>query len=288
VFFNNLLVGARGSLVMKRRSVLKKQLIEKEKKRRLEGFLRVFRTVGSWVLKGSLLMVALLGISLLLISLYGYLLKSPYIKLGEVVITGADEQLKSQLVEMAKLDFEASLLAINLKEVKDALEKHPWIRSVDLEKHFPHTLMIRVEKEDPKAIVAMDRLYYVNSSSEVFKALDPGDETDFPVITGVTGKEEDKQKLLCMALQVLKALENQKEPWSAKNLSEVHVRKDGDAILYFSHFPGGVKIRGSDLAARVDDLKKVVEHLNGVGRIHMVRTIDLNYNEGAAVSFKKG
>lgn len=274
--------------MVKRQSVLKKQLVAKGKKKRFEDFLRIFRTMGSWVLKGSLLVVALLGISFLFVSLYGYLLKSPYIKLEEVVITGVDEKLKSQLMEMAQLDFEASLLAINLKEVKSSLEKHPWIRSVDLEKRFPHTLMIKVEKEEPKAIVAMDKLYYLNPSSKVFKALDPSDETDFPVITGVLGKEEDKQKLLSMAMEVLRALENQKEPWAVKNLSEVNVRKDGDAILYFSHFPGSVKIRGSDLAARLDDLKKVVEHLNSAGRIHMVRTINLNYNEGAAVSFKKG
>jgi cell division protein FtsQ len=273
---------------VKRRSVLKKQLVDKGKKRRFEDLLRIFRTMGSWVLKGSLLVVALLGISFLFVSLYGYLLKSPYIKLEEVVITGVDKKLKSRLMEMAQLDFDASLLAINLKEVKSSLEKHPWIRSVDLEKHFPHTLMIKVEKEEPKAIVALDKLYYLNLASKVFKAVDPGDETDFPVITGVSGKEEDKEKLLSMAMEVLRALENQKEPWSAKNLSEVHVRKDGNAILYFSHFPGSVKIRGSDLAARLDDLKKVVEHLNSVGRIHMVTTINLNYNEGAAVSFKKG
>jgi cell division protein FtsQ len=273
---------------MRRRSVLKKQIVEKEKKRRFDGFLKVFRMMGSWALRGSLLVVAVLGISFLLISLYGYLLKSPYIKLGEVVITGADEKLKSRLMEMAKLDFEASLLAVNLKEVKSALEKHPWVRSADLEKHFPHTLMIRVEKEEPKAIVAMDKLYYVNASSKVFKPLDPGDEMDLPVITGVSGKDEDRQKLLSMGIEVLKALENQKEPWSVRNVSEVHVRKDGDAILYFSHFPGSVKIRGGDLAARLDDLKKVVEHLSVAGRIHMVRTINLNYNEGAAVSFKKG
>ena len=273
---------------MKRQSVLKKQIVAKEKKRGIEDFTRIFRTMGSWVLKGSLLVVALLGISFLFVTLYGYLLKSPYIKLEEVVITGVDEKLKSQLMEMTKLDFDASLLAINLKEVKNSLEKHPWVGSVDLEKHFPHTLMIKVEKEVPKAIVAMDKLYYVNPSSKVFKALDPGDETDFPVITGVSGKEEDKRKLLSQAIDVLKALEKQKEPWSSKNLSEVHVRKDGDAILYFSHFPGSVRIRGSDLATRLDDLKKVVEHLNSAGRIHMVRTINLNYNEGAAVSFKKG
>jgi cell division protein FtsQ len=274
--------------LVKRRSVLKKQLVDKGKKRRFEDLLSILRTMGSWLFKGSLLVIALLGISFLLVSLYGYLLKSPYIKLEQVVITGADERLKSQLMEVAHLDFQASLLAINLKDVKSRLEKHPWIRSVDLEKHFPHTLMIKVEKEEPKAIVAMDKLYYLNPSSRLFKALDPGDERDFPVITGVSGKEEDKQKLLSMAMEVLRAFDHQKEPWSLKNLSEVNVRKDGDAILYFSHFPGSVKIRGSDMAARLDDLKKVVEHLNSVGRIHMVKTINLNYNEGAAVSFRKG
>jgi len=273
---------------MKRKSVLKKQDVEKGKKRGFEDFLRVFRRIGSWIFKGSFLVIALLGISFLLISLYGYLLKSPYIRLGQVVITGADEKLKSQLVEMAKLDFEASLLAINLKEVKSSLEKHPWIKSVDLEKHFPHTLMIKVEKEEPKAIVAMDKLYYLNPSSKVFKPLDPGDETDFPVVTGVSGKEEEKQRLLSVAIEILGALEKQEEPWSLKNLSEVHIRKDGDVTLYFSHFPGSVKIRGSDLAARLEELKKIVDHLNSAGRIHMVRTIDLNYDEGAAVSFKKG
>jgi cell division protein FtsQ len=277
-----------GSYLMKRKSILKKQAVEKEKKRRFGDLFKVFRRIGSWVFKGSFLVIALLGISFLFVSLYGYLLKSPFIRLGQVVITGVDEKLKYQLIEMAKLDFEASLLAINLPELKSSLEKHPWIRSVDLEKHFPHTLMIKVEKEEPKAIVAMDRLYYLSPSSKVFKALDPGDETDLPVITGVSGKEEDKQKLLSMAVEILKALEKQKEPWSAKNLSEVHIRKDGDAILYFSHFPGSVKIRGSDFAAKLDDLKKIVEHLNGAGRIHMVRTINLHYDEGAVVAFKKG
>ncbi len=273
---------------MKSKRVLKKQVVAKEKKRRVADSLKALRMISSWVFKGLFLVVALLGISFVFVSLYGYLLKSPYVRLGQVVITGVDENLKPQIMETAKFDFDASLLAIDLKELKSTLEKHPWIKSVDLEKHFPHTLMIKVEKQDPKAIVAMDKLYYVNSCAKVFKALDPGDETDLPVITGISGGEEDKQKLLSSAMEVLKVMEEQKEPWSVKSLSEVHVKKDGDVELYFSLFPGSVKIRGSDLAARLDDLKKIVEYLNSAGRIHLVRTINLNYVEGATVSFRKG
>jgi hypothetical protein len=36
------------------------------------------------------------------------------------------------------------------------------------------------------------------------------------------------------------------------------------------------------------DLKRLVEHLNSEGRIPMVRSINLNYGDAAAVSFRKG
>ena len=37
---------------------------------------------------------------------------------------------------------------------------------------------------------------------------------------------------------------------------------------------------------KIDDLKKVVEHLERTGRTQMVRGINLDYHDGAVVSFK--
>jgi cell division protein FtsQ len=272
---------------MKRKPVLKKQVVSRKKKGKFSEFLGTALRIGTWVFRGSLLLAGLVVISLLFVSLYDYLLTSPYIRLEQVVVTGVDENLKKDLLGMAKLNFDMSLLAIDLNELKQSLEQHPWVRSVNLEKHFPHTLVIRAEKEDPWAIVVMDRLYYMDRWGRIFKALDPGDETDFPVITGIPKDGEDTQKLIETAVGVLKTLEAQKDPWSVKDLSEVHVKKDGDVALYFTNLSARIKVRGSDLAQRMEDLKKVVNHLNSTGRIHMVRAVDLNYAEGAVVVFKK-
>jgi cell division protein FtsQ len=273
---------------MKRKPVLKRQVVERGQKSKLSEFLRTARRISKWVFRGSLLLVGLVTISLLFVSLYNDLLASSYIRLEHVVLTGVDENLKAKLLEMAKLNFNTSLLAIDLNEIKRNLEQDPWVRSVNLEKHFPHTLMIRAEKEDPWAIVSMDKLYYMNQRGKIFKALDPGDETDFPVITGIsTEGGEDSQKLIALAVEVLKTLDAEKDPWSRKNLSEVHVRKDGDVVLYFSHLPASIKIRGGNLAGRMEDLKKLVNYLDSCGRIQMVSSIDLNYTEGAVVVFKK-
>jgi hypothetical protein len=43
-----------------------------------------------------------------------------------------------------------------------------------------------------------------------------------------------------------------------------------------------------NLESKMEELKKVVEHLNSTGRIQTVKAIYLNYSEGAVVSFKKG
>jgi cell division protein FtsQ len=273
---------------MRRKPVLKRQVVERRQKSKLSEFLRTARRISKWVFRGSLLLVGLVTISLLFVSLYNDLLASSYIRLEHVVLTGVDENLKAKLLEMAKLNFNTSLLAIDLNEIKRNLEQDPWVRSVNLEKRFPHTLMIQAEKEDPWAIVSMGKLYYMNQRGKIFKALDPGDETDFPVITGIpTESGDDSQKIIALAVEVLKTLDAERDPWSRKNLSEVHVRKDGDVVLYFPHLPASIKIRGSDLAGRMEDLKKLVNYLDSCGRIQMVSSIDLNYTEGAVVVFKK-
>lgn len=273
---------------MRRKTILKQQHVNKKNGGRFSELWRRTRSVGSWCLKVSALLTGLAGISLAFVTLYSYLLTSPHIRLEQVEIVGVNEEMKKKLQEMAGLSFELSLLAIDVDEVQKKLEKHPWIRAVEVEKQFPHSLFIRVEKEEPRALVAADKLYYLNRYGNVFKEVGPDEAVDFPIITGVVSDELDREKQVGVSLQVLQFLESQKEPWSLKNLSEIHVRKDGEVSLYFSFLPAAVKLRTQNLDAKMEELKKVVEHLSSTGRIHTVKTIHLNYGEGAVVSFRKG
>lgn len=272
---------------MKRKAVLKKQQVKKNG----GGFSELWRRtrrVGSWGLKVSALLAVLAGISLGFVTIYSSLLSSPHIRLEQVEIVGVDEEMKKKLLNMAGLSFDLSLLAIDVDEVQKKLEKHPWIRAAEVEKQFPHSLFIRVEKEEPLALVAADKLYYLNPYGKLFKEVGPDEDVDFPIITGVVSDDLDREKQVGFSLQVLQFLESQKEPWSLKNLSEIHVKKDGEVSLYFSFLPAAVKMKPQNLGSKMEELKKVVEHLSSTGRISMVKAIHLNYGEGAVVSFKKG
>jgi len=273
---------------MRRKRILDRQAVKGKKAERLSGLRTMFHAFSAFFLKGTFLLVVIAVMSLAFLSLYGYLLTSPYLRLEEVVVTGVDEELKSELLEMARLNYEHSLLAIDLTELQERLEKHPWVRSLNLEKSFPHTLVIHAEKEEPWALALTKKLYYMNRWGRLFKEPLPDESVDFPVVTGLSEKQEEMKEQLDAALRVLRLFEAEEPPWDLGHLSELHVRKDGVVDIYVSFIPGVVRVRVSDLAERLDELKNVVDHLVSTGRIHMVRTIHLDYRDGAAVAFEKG
>ncbi len=273
---------------MKRRSVLKRQTVRKKKRGNHTTLWKAVSLVGVHFVKFSCLVVALVMISLLFVSLYEYLIQSPYIRLERVVFSGVDEDMRVELIELAGLTPDMSLLAIDLKEIRENMEKHPWIRSVKPEKRFPHTLAVRAKIEEPRAVVVLDKLYFMNRWGKIFKEIDPMGELDYPIITGVSMTRPEMKKHLMRAAHVLNILNSQKSPWSLKDLSEVHVKRNGNIALYFTSFPGVIQARGKDFGSKIDDLKKVVEHLDRTGRTQMVRGINLDYRDGAVVSFKNG
>ena len=271
----------------KTKSVLRKQTVKKKRKPKTSSKTwRATRFLFATSLKFSCLLAGLMLISLIFLYLYENLLTSPYIRLERVIVNGVDEKLKHALLKMSELKPDTSLLSVRLDELKQRMEKHPWIRSVNLEKRFPHTLVIDAEKEKPCAIVVMNRLHYMNRWGKIFRKVDKSANMDLPLVTGISTSDRDGEKQLQLAASVLRLLEAEKGPWSQSQLSEVHVEKTGHISLYFLSLPAAIELEGTQLEKKMADLKRLVKHLKKTGRIHMVERINLNFREGAVVSYK--
>jgi cell division septal protein FtsQ len=273
---------------MKKRSVLNKQSVKKRRGRKTTfAAFGVIRRVLPALLKAFAVVTVIAVISFSFLYFHHRLLTSPYIKLEHVDVKGVEGEIRDELIQMCNLDSELTLLALNLNELKQEMEKHPWVRSVKLGRRFPHTLVVQAEKEIPSALVVTDGTYYMNQWGVVFKKVNEFEEMDFPVITGVSKQESEAQEQLESVAHVIKILASQKRPWSLKDLSEIHVKKYGEISLYFGHLGAEIKTCG-DFESKMDGLKKVAKHLSKTGRIHQVTGIDLNFVDGAVVSFRKG
>ncbi len=84
---------------MKRRSVLDKQSIRRKETRKPGSglFEAVKKTFGLFI-KLGVLFSAVAVVSVIFLYLYQYLVSSPYLKLEQVSITGADRELKKELM----------------------------------------------------------------------------------------------------------------------------------------------------------------------------------------------
>ena len=270
----------------KKKPALKGQAVKRKRPKKPSRLLKLTVLLGISTLKVSLLLMGLTALSLLFLSVYQYLLTSPYISLEQVVIEGVEKDLKHELRKMSQLTTDTSLLAIRLNDVKKALEKHPWIQTVHVERRFPHTLVIQAKKEKPRAMVVTDGLHYMNRSGKIFERVDPTGDVDFPLITGISMTGEEMEKQLQLAAHILRELEGEKEAWSLEELSEIHLEKEGHASLYFRSLPAAIVLDGNQMDVKMDDLKRLVQHLEMTGQIPMVKRINLDYANGGVVSLR--
>jgi cell division protein FtsQ len=273
---------------MKKRTILSGQSVKKKRKQPKDyyGFFRMIKRVSSLSLKILCLCLIVASVSALFLYLYQYMISSPYMRLEEVRISGVDDTIKRELIEISDLDSELSLLTINLKDLKQKMEGHTWVRKVELEKCFPDLLLVRAEKEIPYAIVALDKLYYINRWGTPFKELEYSDNKDFPVITGISPGDTYSDSNMKLAAGILSVFESEKGAWSMEDLSEIHFEEGEKVSLYSTSMPMVLKMGYDELAVKKKELRKIIAHLKETGRISMVKAIDLNYSDGAVVSFR--
>jgi len=73
------------------------------------------------------------------------------VDLREVVITGNRHAAAADLVSLSGLQRGQSLLATSLGRVSANLLRHPWVKSVSLQRRLPHTLLIAIRERDEVA-----------------------------------------------------------------------------------------------------------------------------------------
>jgi cell division protein FtsQ len=268
--------------LLSHQSVVKKR---KESKRHL--FVDLLKFVSSVSFKVTAVIAGMIIVSLLFIWVYKCLTNTSYLKLTTVQVTGVDDGIQCQIIKMAGLNKNLSLLTLNPNDIKAKIEKHPWIRSVELEKRFPHTLIIKAEKESPRAVVLFDKMFYMDKWGKVFKELEEGDNSDFPVITGILKTEKDADEKLALAAGILEGCTGETGLLSFDDISEIHVNNGGDALVYSMSLPVAVRIGEGDLEEGRNKLKKLVKYLQGTSMIKTVKVIDMNNLDGVVVSFKK-
>jgi cell division protein FtsQ len=169
-----------------------------------------------------------------------------------------------------------SFFATDLSEVKDQLEKRPWVESAAVKRVWPDRLAIEVREKKPLAYWSDGRL--VSRSGEVFSPPNPEVAGKLPLLSG---PDERVMDVIRMARSMSETLTEHRLGFAGLSLEQ-----RGAWTLTLSN---GIEVElGRDQVTQRFDRFVTVYQERLASRANEVKGVDARYSNGVAVKWKPG
>ena len=244
-------------------------------------------------LKNKLFTRAFIGLLLLLCAgfatkeIYQELCHSDFFQITAMEITGNRMASKEQITVLSKVDIYSNLLTINAAQVKSLLESHPWIARADVTRDWPNRLLIIIKEKTPVALLRRNSgLFFLDNKGHIIAAATSSQELDFPVITGLENfnfnstQSTQTPGILQETMGLLKLASRNNSILPEQNISEIHINKNGQLILYLLERPFPIHMGADrDIKTRYYRLVKVLRDLYKTKEFSKVSYIRLDYQD---------
>jgi len=243
------------------------------------------------ILKYALLATLTVDSVLALALAYLFFLHLPYFNLHHVDVIGNRHLSRAEIVEASEVEQGANLLTLDLRGITIKLKRHPWIGSASVYRRFPGRLIIEVEERTPRAILAADKLYYVDQQAEFFTRLLPGDPVDFPLFTGVKSDElqsngAEIREMIRTGLNLLEVMERTGSGLNPNGIAEIRLHLDEGLSLYTR--TGRLVVLGKrNFETKIQRYGRLKKFLVQRGEWQSARIINLDFEDRAVVRWDK-
>ncbi len=135
-----------------------------------------------------------------------------------------------------------SLFAIDIDEVTEKAQQHPWIKTIAIRRFPPHELHVDFREHTPVALISLQQLYLIDNEGVLFKLSEKNDTLGLPIITGIARQGFLENKPI-EKYQIKNALAALNEHIAANSpggkISELHI---SNAFRVTVHFQSGLEV----------------------------------------------
>jgi cell division protein FtsQ len=214
-----------------------------------------------------------------LASAHRFVFESSYFSVSEIQVRGGEKFGGHEIVTLAGLKHGMNIWHIDPAMIEGKVAKHPWVRRVLVRREFPRRVVIEVEERTPKAILAMGKLYYVDSEGVVFKEVGAGESVEFPLLTGfrrdeVGSRDPAVRRRIQDAVRLSDLMAK-----DSRTISEIHFEATDRLILYTTAYPLAVRMGWGDWEDKVRRVDRVLKLWKG----HEERLVSLDASFGDQV-----
>jgi cell division protein FtsQ len=192
-----------------------------------------------------------------------FVFENPYFSVREIQVRGGERFGGSEIVALAGLKHGMNMWRIEPTTIERKVAKHPWVRRAVVRREFPRRVVIAIEERIPKAIVAMGRLYYVDSDGLVFKEVEEGEDVGFPLLTGLRAEElmssdPASRRKIQDAVRLGDLMGK-----DSHTISEIHFEAADRLVLYTTAYPLALHMGWGDWEGKLQRLDRVLELWKG-------------------------
>ena len=195
--------------------------------------------------------------------------------LSKIMVGGNFNHLEEQeLAELVNMEIDGGFLSMNLNQLRQELQSHPWIHQVSVRREWPSTLKVEVIEEVP--IARWGKKGFLNRLGDQLSLPENSNLKSLPVLEADFGSSQDMiaQYLLLAELLAptdLRLTELQRDAvgaWQIETTSGVRIVLGRDQII--EKIRRLIVVWGSGLDVQLNN----------------IATIDLRYPNGLAVSWR--
>ena len=240
-------------------------------------------------------MLALLAVAAIVAGAVFWVIRRPYFVVARIEISpmmGASLQYVTPVSLRTSLagQVRGSFFAIDLDEVRHAIEEAPWVRHASVKRVWPDTLRVRIEEQQPLAFWNENQM--INTWGEAFTANqgELSDDTQLPQLNGPPDSErlvvqryaEIARWFAPLNLRVREATLTPRYAWEVQLSDGVQLRlgRDPAADTTDPHGRSGAL----PFAARIERFVQAWPVLSKRLGERVIASADLRYPNGFAIS----
>jgi cell division septal protein FtsQ len=207
----------------------------------------------------SMLLLATLG-AVVVAGLLGAQAWKQDLRVARVRVQGNRIVPTSAVLELAGVPRGAKLFDLDLTAIHQRVKKNPFVGDVVVQRNLPEGVDIQIVEREPIAVLSVGTLYYIDADGMVLPLVRSDEVLDLPVVTGDVPAQECtpgktmRRASVHEALRLLTTAQELSEGLP-RRISEVHVRPDGDLIVYTAEFGVPVVFGQGDLAPKLVKLE---------------------------------
>lgn len=196
-----------------------------------------------------------------------------------IAIQGCTKVSSADIREIAGLDYMTSMFDVDNEQLRAEFVRQHWVRDARIDKIWPDKISISIEEHTAAALLVQgdpgkEKMVYINKNGKVIAPVVPGDNLDYPVVTGKnTMPEEEREMLYEDAVAFLHLIGRNNPNLPAQLVSEINFDSSEGLIVRLVDYPFPIFFGRGEVKKKYRQLRKVLAVLYKKQR----NSVDINH-----------